>query len=256
MVDEVRPWKPGMPLSPEQKEKRRQTMANKRGTKSAGGARPQPVKRAPSQPRQAAPSRSVSGISGKLLKRIEDLVGLVVGLGESGTMAIAKKITVVDEEKNEEGKVIRRSAPRRAYTDEAAKADALEEWEREMIAEALTSELLRYPKVRDLLIKAVEVQDRGTLPTVIALVAMPRMIRHGLLPGELEEIIKGMREAARKARASGRRSLIEPVPTPSGPPPATHQNGNGAGLGPSAEELERELAGATARGGSPDSDDE
>lgn len=250
MTDER--WRPGMPLTQEMKDKRAATM--RAGGRKKKGARPS-GRAVPSRPRGTEPAprrQAVAGMPAKMVGKIEELVGGCLGLVEGGIVWGARRVTYeetreVEVAAKEPGgppeialEKTGRTFP--AFDDATLEADKLEAWERDELAIALTAEMLRYPRLRALLIKLVEMQDRTTLPMILTLIALPRLIRHGRLPAEFEQFVEAARETARKKHAEGRgaRAIDEPAPAP--PSPSASSNGQALPPIPDEETLERELA--------------
>ena len=109
-------------------------------------------------------------------------------------------------------------AHERAVSDETLDLDKLEPWELRWLSEELTDELLRYPRLRAWLLKMVEFEERSSLPLCVAPLALPRMVRHGMMPAEFKDMISAFHDTARKAHpVRGRPALVTPEPEPTVP---------------------------------------
>lgn len=200
----------GRPLTQEQKDKmaagRRASAARRGALKKEGRDR---VARS-SQPRPRPIAALPGGITAAARKKIIDLVGQLVRLTEGSTLFVAKRTPApIPTRTDDEGKIVL------AVTEAEAQAiaerhfarfdaDRLEEWEIEFLSEALTDEMLRYPRLRIWLLRAVEMRDRGTLPTAVLVIALPRLVAHGMLPDEFAGVVSDLRDAARSARGAHR----------------------------------------------------
>jgi hypothetical protein len=160
-----RAWKIGDPLTPEMREKRRATIAAG-GRKKKGTARPGDTAVPSRKPeRDAAPRRSpVAGVPVGIVVKIEALVSQAVQVLEGGVLWGMRR-AMVDEMREVSVASTTPGAPSetileptgrqfRAFSDELLEADRLADWEREMLAEALVAEMLRYPRLKAFLIRA------------------------------------------------------------------------------------------------------
>lgn len=172
-------WRPGMPLTPEMRAKRERTRAE---SKAARHGKPTAVpSRAPR--RQAAPRKTGGVVPDRMVRKIERFVAKVLTGIEGGAFF---------------------AIHRTAKPPDAFDADKLEEWERDMLAEAITEEAVRYPRARAVLVRLVELDERSSIAQAVSIIAAGRMLRHGKIPPEFAELVQAMRDAARKARRAPR----------------------------------------------------
>lgn len=208
-----------MPLTPDMQAKRRDSLAARRG---APAGTPAPVAARPRRERDAAPrGRAGAVLPDRMVRKIEELIAEVLG-GVQGTALFVAHRTLTPPDELDQ--------------------DALEDWERGLVAQAITAEALRYPRVRDFLVRLVDLRSRTTLPTVLMIVAAPRLLRHGIIPVEFGAMVEAAREAARKAARAPRRDPVgDPSPPAAAPAPdrAMSASGNGTGEVPPLDELER-----------------
>ena len=171
------------------------------------------------------PSTSTGQLPAKLRGKCVDLVEKLVQGAEAGAVWGARHATAPVYQLDAEGQPALTNDGRpiiigkvRAITDETIDLDKLEDWERRWLSEELTDELLRYPRLKAWLLKMVEFEERSSLPLCVATLALPRMVRHGMMPPEFKDMISAFHDTARKAHpVRGRPALVAPEPEPAAP---------------------------------------
>lgn len=172
------------------------------GTASAPKRRGRPPGK---RPQQFAPNRgaTIAGVTAKVRASMVEVVEEGLQLVEFGVY-IPLHIMVT---------------PRDAFD-----GDKLEGWERNLLAETLVDEGLRYPRIKGWLLKAVELRTRSSLPMVVMVLALPRLAAHGVIPNELTGLVSDLREAV---KASRRQRVVDAADQPAQTPPRPYES-NGA----------------------------
>jgi len=219
-------YKPSRATLKMQAGRRAKNEEKKKREAAAAAARSGAQGRAP-----APPSSSSVAVPDKMKKKIvEYVVKPAVVVLESSGFFMARRLTapaVPLGEPDAEGRrfptvtEVEYAAMVVEHRKNAWAEDRLEEWEKVYLAEELTDELVRYPRVRAFLIQCVAIAERGGLPTAIAVIMAPRLVRHGVIPAELRELSLSIVEEARKRRGV------------TAEPSSSTASSNGAGEAPS-----------------------
>jgi hypothetical protein len=207
----AKPGQPGYKPSREtlkkmQEGRRRKEEEKKQKAARDAAARSGAQGRAPAAPTPAA-------VPEKMRKKIaEMIVAPTLGLAAATGFFVARRVTAPAVPMKEDGTgpavtELEYAGMVQAWREgetRAFKDDELEKWERDWIADELTTELVRYPRVRALLLQLVAIAERGGLAQAVSVVIAWRMIRHEMIPADFLELareaVTEMRDNARKAR--------------------------------------------------------
>lgn len=208
-----RPGQPGYKPTEEQLRKMREGRENSKTRKREAAARREAAR---SGAQGRAPDRAAGPISAGMRKKIiEYVIEPFIQIVEFGALYGARHLTgpaiPLDDQGQPAITQVQYVALVKTHRKSAFSDDKLAQWERRYVAEELTNELVRWPRVLRVLIALAEIMERGGLPAALAIVAAPRMLRHGAFPEELGELVLAMHEAARKAHG-GKPEAARPSP--------------------------------------------
>lgn len=216
-------WRFGDPLTDEMKAKMAEGRRRSAEAKRKGKPPKQKAARAP-RPETAPVRPGPGGLAEKTRGKIVKLVFRLLAPPDMAAAWVMRRMTKPVYKTNEEGVILTDDKGRplidgrvRSFTDEAIDRDRLEEWERYWLADELTNELIKYKKVRAFLLKAIEFEDRSSLPMCVMVIAVGRMMNHGMIPPGFAEMVKDARAAAAKSHPVPRQ-LREPDEEPAEPP--------------------------------------
>ena len=220
-------WKFGDPMTEEMKARRRQTFErNKAEGKHKKSGRP--TSPPPRSRPEVAPQRAGGAIAAATRRKVVGFLEKVLLFGGSSGVGWAMRNAKRDVYRtgpdgqpmvDGEGRVIVEGQVR-AFTDEQIAEDQLKEWEAHWLAEELTDELVKYPRVRSVILRLVAIEERSSLPLCLAVIALPRMAAHGMIPEDFKKWAYDAHDAARKAHHGAKPEALPEGPQQEIPPAA------------------------------------